>query len=124
MVNKLKNTIPETNIAPENRPSQEETSIATIHFQGQAVSFREGSHVWISSVFLCLVVVEREFYLTFFVLDNFQHWNARCLIEKTLNVNFDLEKKWKFANLIIFSLMVISKNTLDNPFKYLYAAIV
>ncbi len=27
-------TLPETNIAPENRPSQEETSIPTIHFQG------------------------------------------------------------------------------------------
>ncbi len=28
------NTRPETNIAPENRPSQKETSIPTIHFQG------------------------------------------------------------------------------------------
>ena len=27
--------------APENRPSQKETSIPTIHFQGQTVSFRE-----------------------------------------------------------------------------------
>ena len=27
-------TFPETNIAPENRPSQKETSIPTIHFQG------------------------------------------------------------------------------------------
>ena len=35
-------TLPETNIAPENRPSQKETSILTIHFQVQAVSFREG----------------------------------------------------------------------------------
>ncbi len=26
-------TIPETNIAPENKPSQKETSIPTIHFQ-------------------------------------------------------------------------------------------
>ena len=25
-------TLPETNIAPENRPSQKETSIPTIHF--------------------------------------------------------------------------------------------
>ena len=34
-------TLPETNIAPENRPSQKETSIPTIHFQGRkAVSFR------------------------------------------------------------------------------------
>ena len=29
--------------APENRPSQKETSIPTIHFQVQAVSFREGN---------------------------------------------------------------------------------
>ncbi len=29
-----KNTLPETNIAPENSPSQKETSIPTIHFQG------------------------------------------------------------------------------------------
>ena len=27
-------TLPETNIAPENRSSQMETSIPTIHFQG------------------------------------------------------------------------------------------
>ena len=26
-------TLPETNVAPENRPSQKETSIPTIHFQ-------------------------------------------------------------------------------------------
>ena len=36
-------TLPETNIAPENRPSQKETSIPTIHFQGRVVSFREGN---------------------------------------------------------------------------------
>ena len=35
-------TLPETNIAPENRPSQQEMNIPTIHFQGRAVSFREG----------------------------------------------------------------------------------
>ena len=34
-------TLPETNIAPENRPSQKETSIPTIHFQVRIVSFRE-----------------------------------------------------------------------------------
>ena len=36
-------TLPETNIAPENGPSQRETSIPTIHFQGQTASFRESS---------------------------------------------------------------------------------
>ena len=30
----LFSTLPETNIAPENRPSQKETSIPTIHFSG------------------------------------------------------------------------------------------
>ena len=34
-------TLTETNIAPENRASQKETSIPTIHFQVRAVSFRE-----------------------------------------------------------------------------------
>ena len=34
-------TLSETNIAPENRPSQKETSIPTIHFQ-VLISFREG----------------------------------------------------------------------------------
>ena len=34
-------TLPETNIAPENKVSQKETSIPTIHFQGRTVSFRE-----------------------------------------------------------------------------------
>ena len=33
-------TLPETNMAPENRPSQKETSIPTIHFQ-VLISFRE-----------------------------------------------------------------------------------
>ena len=37
-----KDTIPETNISPENRPSQKEISVPTIHFQGRTVSFREG----------------------------------------------------------------------------------
>ncbi len=27
-------TLPETNIAPENRPPQQESSLPTIHFQG------------------------------------------------------------------------------------------
>ena len=36
----LDDTLPETNIAPENRVSQKETSIPTIHFQVQTVSFR------------------------------------------------------------------------------------
>ena len=35
--------LPETNMAPENRSSQKETSIPTIHFHVRAVSFREGS---------------------------------------------------------------------------------
>ena len=30
----LVDTLPETNIAPENRVSQKESSIPTIHFQG------------------------------------------------------------------------------------------
>ena len=34
-------TIPETNIPPENRPSQKDTSLPTIHFQVRTVSFRE-----------------------------------------------------------------------------------
>ena len=36
-------TLPEPNIAPENRPSQNEISIPTIHFQGRTLSFREGN---------------------------------------------------------------------------------
>ena len=31
---KNRHTLPQTNIAPENRPSQKETSIPTIHFPG------------------------------------------------------------------------------------------
>ena len=34
-------TLPKTNTAPENRTSQKETSIPTIHFQVQFVIFRE-----------------------------------------------------------------------------------
>ena len=39
----LLSTLPETNIAPENRPSQKESSLPTIHFQGRTLSFREGN---------------------------------------------------------------------------------
>ena len=35
-------TLSETNIAPENRHSQKEIPLPTIHFQGRTVSFREG----------------------------------------------------------------------------------
>ena len=35
-----RDTLPKTNIAPENRPSQKETHLPTIHFQ--VLSFREG----------------------------------------------------------------------------------
>ena len=49
--------IPETNIAPENRSSQKESSIPTIHFQGQtAVSFREC--MWNKNPILMLVGVQ------------------------------------------------------------------
>lgn len=37
------NTLPDTNIARENRPFQKETSFPIIHFQVRAVSFREGT---------------------------------------------------------------------------------
>ena len=37
-------TLPNTNIAPENRPSQKEIGIPTINFHVQTVSFREGNH--------------------------------------------------------------------------------
>ena len=36
-------TLPETNIAPEKRPSHKETNLPTIRFQVQAVSFRYSS---------------------------------------------------------------------------------
>ena len=43
----LLDTLPETNIAPENRVCQKETSIPTIHFQVLLyVSFREGRFFW------------------------------------------------------------------------------
>ena len=35
------NTLPETNIAPENQWLEDEFPFGTAHFQGQAVSFRE-----------------------------------------------------------------------------------
>ena len=41
---------PETNIAPENRPSQKETSIPTIHFQVRTVSFREGIFLFLGNI--------------------------------------------------------------------------
>ena len=41
----LKITLPETNIAPENRPLEKEIPSGNHHFQGRAVSFRENNHV-------------------------------------------------------------------------------
>ena len=35
-------TLPKTNMAPENRPSQKEIHLPTIHFQGRTVSFNYG----------------------------------------------------------------------------------
>ena len=35
------NSLPETNIAPEDRPSQKDNSLPTINFQVRAVRFRE-----------------------------------------------------------------------------------
>ena len=44
-------TLPETNGSrAENRPSETETSIPTIHFQGRTVSFREGKW-WFTLIF-------------------------------------------------------------------------
>ena len=37
-----RSTLPETNIAPENRPSQKETSLPTIHFQERKCEFQGG----------------------------------------------------------------------------------
>ena len=48
-------TLPETNIAPENRPFQKETSIPTIHFQVRFVSFREGIAISFCGMFGCQV---------------------------------------------------------------------
>ena len=36
-------TLTKTNVAPENRPSQKETSIPTIHFQVRTVGFSAGN---------------------------------------------------------------------------------
>ena len=44
MVNRNKYTLPESNVALENRPSQNnESSLPTINFQVRTVSFREGT---------------------------------------------------------------------------------
>ena len=43
-LNEQGNTLPETNIAPENRVSQKACSFPTTIFQGRAVSFREGTN--------------------------------------------------------------------------------
>ena len=40
-------TLPETNVAPENRSSQKQTHVPTPVFQVRAVSFREGRSIWI-----------------------------------------------------------------------------
>ena len=41
LFHQMKYTLRKTNIAPENRPSQKESSLPTTNFQGRAVSFRE-----------------------------------------------------------------------------------
>ena len=49
---KYPNTLPETDIAPENRPSQKKTILPTIHFQGRLllVSGRVPAFVWESGL--------------------------------------------------------------------------
>ena len=42
--------LPKTNIALENKPSQIETSIPTIHFQVRTFSFRDGYFLKYTSV--------------------------------------------------------------------------
>ena len=42
---RISGTLPETNVAPENRPSQEETSSLTIHFLGLC-QFQGGHLIW------------------------------------------------------------------------------
>ena len=39
-------TLPETNIARENKVSQKEITLPTIQFQVRAVSFREGNYLF------------------------------------------------------------------------------
>ncbi len=53
-------TLPETNIAPENRPSQKETSIQTINFQGRTVSFRECRSLKHARFLFCFSVSQLE----------------------------------------------------------------
>ena len=55
--------LPETNIAPQNRPSQKEISIPTIHFHVLCgyVSFREGMCiVWITTHPCCWTVPDGQ----------------------------------------------------------------
>jgi len=51
-------TLPETNIAPANEPSQKESSLPN-NFQRRAVSFREGNS-FITYFFLLMVVICHE----------------------------------------------------------------
>ena len=48
IIDQFSRTLPETNIPPENRPSQQEIHLPTfptIDFQGRIVSCREGIHL-------------------------------------------------------------------------------
>ena len=53
--------LPETTIAPENRPLEKEIPIGNHHFQGRTVSFREGNRGQIPSKVVCIPSVQNEY---------------------------------------------------------------
>ena len=57
-------TLPQTNIAPEHRPSKE-ISIPTIHFQVRTVSFREGVYIYIETTPFITIVFVAHFWAIF-----------------------------------------------------------
>ncbi len=94
----LENYLPKSNIDPENRPSEMETSIPTIHFQGRAVSFREGKvYIQNSSRHVKHNRVRREAPM------NFQWWhrtsssNRWVMNNKEIFAQHDLNISWKVS---------------------------
>ena len=84
-------TFPETNIVPENKPSQKETSIRTIHLQVRAVGFKEGNMLSCRATWSHLY--RRHFLFARHTLSQMSHAGLGLLLETVL-VSFFTQLPW------------------------------
>ena len=93
-------TFPETNIVPENKPSQKETSIPTIHLQVRAVGFKEGNMLSCRATWSHLY--RRHFLFARHTLSQMSHAGLGLLLETVL-VSFFTQLPWFLLRMLSLS---------------------